>query len=135
MSTVGIRELCFLLIFLLQHATIVQSTADTGDELETTMTGAASLLRGSALSASSIQHMERIVDMDAIAALNGVDPASSQFVFHPPGHEANFWDYPFFAHWTHAECGATVIHDDILLTAGHVSALQSILLLWGCEFN
>jgi hypothetical protein len=135
MSTVGIRELCLLLVVLLQHATIIHSSTDSGDDLETTMTGPASLLRGSSLSASSIQHMERIVDMDALAALNGVDPASSQFVFHPPGHEANYWDYPFFAHWTHAECGATVVHDDILLTAGHVSALQSTLLCWGREFH
>jgi hypothetical protein len=138
MSTVWLRELCLLLVFLLQNATIIHSTEDSGDAVTTTMTEAATrnnnattatvlqqeeaygLLRGSSISVASIQHMERIIDKDAIAALNGADP--SLFVFHPPGHEANFWDYPYFAHWTHAECGATVVHDDILLTAGHVSS-------------
>lgn len=64
---------------------------------------------------------ELIVDKDALEDLEevGVDPSAPEVVFHPPGHEANLWEYPFFAHWSHAMCGATVIHDDILLTAGH----------------
>ena len=64
---------------------------------------------------------ELIIDKDALEDLEevGVDPTAPEAIFHPPGHEANLWEYPFFAHWSHAMCGATVIHDDILLTAGH----------------
>ena len=38
-------------------------------------------------------------------------------------------EFPFFAQWG-SSCGATLIHDDILLTAAHVSAtirLYSVL--------
>lgn len=35
------------------------------------------------------------------------------------GHRANIRDFPFFAHWSEAYCGASLIHDDILLTAAH----------------
>ena len=134
-----IRGFCLLLVFL-QHAITIHSSNTSSHQEEelvskqghsVTRTNnitsnatvaqreeAYGLLRGSA---ASIQHVERIVDMKALDALNGIDPSAPQFVFHPPGHEANILDYPFFAHWSHAECGATVIHDDILLTAGHVS--------------
>ena len=36
------------------------------------------------------------------------------------GKDADFNEYPFFASWGKS-CGATLIHDDILLTAAHVS--------------
>jgi hypothetical protein len=36
-----------------------------------------------------------------------------------PSHKANVNNYPFFAHWSQAMCGASIVHDDILLTAGH----------------
>ena len=32
------------------------------------------------------------------------------------GHRANISAYPFFAHWSLAYCGASLIHNDILLT-------------------
>lgn len=36
------------------------------------------------------------------------------------GQDADFDEYPFFTSWGKS-CGATLIHDDILLTAAHVS--------------
>ena len=36
------------------------------------------------------------------------------------GQDATFGEYPFFTSWG-TSCGATLIHDDILLTAAHVS--------------
>lgn len=36
------------------------------------------------------------------------------------GQDADFMEYPFFTSWGRS-CGATLIHDDILLTAAHVS--------------
>ena len=36
------------------------------------------------------------------------------------GEDADFSEYPFFTSWGKS-CGATLIHDDILLTAAHVS--------------
>ncbi len=36
------------------------------------------------------------------------------------GHDADYLEYPFFTSWGKS-CGATLIHDDILLTAAHVS--------------
>lgn len=64
---------------------------------------------------------ERIIDIEALQGIadDGADVRAKQFLYHPPGHEANKMDYPFFAHWSHAMCGAAVVHDDILLTAGH----------------
>jgi secreted trypsin-like serine protease len=40
------------------------------------------------------------------------------------GRDATKGDYPFFARWSKS-CGATVIHDDILLTAAHVRFQRS----------
>jgi Trypsin len=62
--------------------------------------------------------VERIVDVKALDEIGG-DALAAEFVNHPPGHEANVNDYPFFAHWSHAMCGASIVHDDVLLTAGH----------------
>ncbi|CAB9507333.1 Plasminogen (Fragment) [Seminavis robusta] len=64
------------------------------------------------------QPVERIVDKKALKEING-DALSKEFIYHPPGHEANVEDYPFFAHWSHAMCGASIVAEDILLTAGH----------------
>lgn len=36
------------------------------------------------------------------------------------GKDANFNEYPWFTTWG-TSCGATLIHEDILLTAAHVS--------------
>ena len=36
------------------------------------------------------------------------------------GQDAEYLEYPFFTSWGKS-CGATLIHDDILLTAAHVS--------------
>ena len=68
-----------------------------------------------------IEDRSLIIDKDALEDLahDGADPTAEEFIFHPPGHEANVNDYAFFAHWSHAMCGATVIHDDILLSGGH----------------
>ena len=67
------------------------------------------------------QSVTRIVDRDAIAALGeqGIHPGDPRFDLHPPGHEADPNDYPFFAYWYRVGCGASVVHDDILLTAAH----------------
>ena len=40
------------------------------------------------------------------------------------GQNADFNEYPFFTSWGKS-CGATLIHDDILLTAAHVSHKKS----------
>ena len=65
--------------------------------------------------------VERIVDRDAIKELEdlGVQPTDPDFELHPPGHEANLDEYPFFAYWSRVGCGASVVHNDILLTAAH----------------
>ena len=36
------------------------------------------------------------------------------------GNDADFMEYPYFTSWGRS-CGATLIHEDILLTAAHVS--------------
>ena len=41
------------------------------------------------------------------------------------GNDADPAEYPFFAQWG-SSCGATLIHDDILLTAAHVSSTNEI---------
>ena len=42
------------------------------------------------------------------------------------GSNAAFNEYPFFTSWG-SSCGATLIHDDILLTAAHVSFLLALM--------
>jgi len=74
---------------------------------------AKSALRG----VSPPESVLRIVDKGALESVD--DPLEREFIYHPPGHEANVDEYPYFAHWSNAMCGASVIHDDILLTAGH----------------
>jgi hypothetical protein len=70
--------------------------------------------QSAAAAAAAAVPVTRIVDKDALAEVdNTVD------VYHPPGHEANVEEYPFFVHWSRAMCGASIVHDDILLTAGH----------------
>lgn len=114
----NLRRLCLVLLFL--HDIVITQSATTSlasEEKLENVTKAAEyfLLRGSLYQ----QHKERIIDKEALKDLNGADPAADEFVFHPPGHEANVVDYPYFAHWSHAMCGATIVHDDILLSAGH----------------
>jgi len=66
-------------------------------------------------------HVERVVDHDEIEQFEreGKDPTHPNAALDPPGHEANVDEYPFFAYWHGPVCGATVVHDDILLTAAH----------------
>jgi trypsin len=40
-------------------------------------------------------------------------------LFAESGHKANISQYPYFAFWTNAYCGASLIAPDILLTAAH----------------
>ncbi len=40
------------------------------------------------------------------------------------GQDAEFMEYPYFTSWGRS-CGATLIHDDILLTAAHVSLAKN----------
>ena len=52
-----------------------------------------------------------------LASLVKADEPESRVV---GGNNADLEEYPFFASWG-SSCGATLIHDDILLTAAHVS--------------
>jgi hypothetical protein len=45
------------------------------------------------------------------------------------GRDADAGEYSFFTSWA-SSCGATVIHDDILLTAAHVRSKDLIFLPW-----
>jgi hypothetical protein len=45
------------------------------------------------------------------------------------GVDAGFNEYPFFTSWGRS-CGATLIHDDILLTAAHVSCKKDFDRIW-----
>ncbi|CAB9504571.1 Vitamin K-dependent protein C (Fragment) [Seminavis robusta] len=43
------------------------------------------------------------------------------------GHRVNATEYPFFAHWSKAYCGASLVAPDILLTAAHCGSRDNPL--------
>ncbi|CAB9521115.1 Plasminogen (Fragment) [Seminavis robusta] len=118
-------QLGLLLLLLLEKHTVILATTSSSTNNTTTRHDSAlyNRLRGyyALQQQQTPLHVERIIDKGAIAQLTekGVDPSSDQFVYHPPGHEANHNAYPFFGHWSHAMCGVSIVHDDIVLTAAH----------------
>ena len=90
----------------------------------------ASMLSQAAASPSKKQGVRFAKEEDFLAHMKGKESSRRTMEKIPKSDEPIVggtpveMPYPYFAHWYDIGCGATLIHDDILLTAAHVSMAQ-----------